>query len=274
MKCRPERRSKPRAAEPGLCPVFAQESASPQSGVKECWSDEVVGSPTARPSKVPTLQHSNTAASQRSSTPPLQHSTTRSCCLLLGGILLLTPGWARAQLLPEQNAEDYFHRGAQFYVHGKKPEAKTEIFNGLKLYPSDALLNGMAGLLLKEEEKQQQQQQQNQSNQDQNKDQQQQQQQQQQKPDDQKQQQQQQQQAGDRSKEQDQKQQQQAQQAAGQPKDDKDQKGDQAEAAAAPGQMTPEQAKQLLDAEKGEEQLLQLKPEQKPQDRSRPFKDW
>ena len=42
----------------------------------------------------------------------------------------------------------------------------------------------------------------------------------------------------------------------------------------AAGQMTPEQAEQLLDAQKDEEQVLQLKPEAKPQDRNRPFKDW
>ena len=40
------------------------------------------------------------------------------------------------------------------------------------------------------------------------------------------------------------------------------------------GQMTPEQAKQLLDAQKGEEQLLPLKPEGKPEEHARAFKDW
>jgi hypothetical protein len=29
-----------------------------------------------------------------------------------------------------------------------------------------------------------------------------------------------------------------------------------------------------LDAQKGDEQLLQFKPDQKPVDRNRPFKDW
>jgi len=59
---------------------------------------------------------------------------------------------------------------------------------------------------------------------------------------------------------------------ADQPKDKPE--GNEKGEAAAPGQMTPEQARQLLDAQKGDEQLLQLKPDKKPLDRSRPFKDW
>jgi hypothetical protein len=38
--------------------------------------------------------------------------------------------------------------------------------------------------------------------------------------------------------------------------------------------MTPEEAKRLLDARKGDEQLLQWKPPEKPRDNSRPVKDW
>jgi len=38
--------------------------------------------------------------------------------------------------------------------------------------------------------------------------------------------------------------------------------------------MTPEDAKRLLDAQKGDEQLLQMKPQEKPRDPSRPVKDW
>jgi hypothetical protein len=41
-----------------------------------------------------------------------------------------------------------------------------------------------------------------------------------------------------------------------------------------PRQMTPDQAQQLLDAQKGEEQLLPVKPEGKPTDPNRPMKDW
>lgn len=71
---------------------------------------------------------------------------------------------------------------------------------------------------------------------------------------------------------QDQKQnQQQASQAAGQPKDKSDEKDEQAAAA---GEMTAEQARQLLDAQKGDEKMLPIKPEEKPIDRNKPFRDW
>jgi hypothetical protein len=38
--------------------------------------------------------------------------------------------------------------------------------------------------------------------------------------------------------------------------------------------MTPQQAQQLLDAQKGDEQMLPPQPTGKPADRSRPIKDW
>ena len=41
-----------------------------------------------------------------------------------------------------------------------------------------------------------------------------------------------------------------------------------------PEQMTPEQARQLLDAQKDDEHMLPIKPEKKSTDRNRPFKDW
>ena len=41
-----------------------------------------------------------------------------------------------------------------------------------------------------------------------------------------------------------------------------------------PGEMTPEEAKRLLEAQKSNEQLLQLKPPEKPRNNSRPVKDW
>ena len=68
--------------------------------------------------------------------------------------------------------------------------------------------------------------------------------------------------------------QQQAQQQAGQPKDKSDEKEQEATAAQAAGQMTQEQAQQLLDIQKGEEQMLPIKPTGKPEDRTRPIKDW
>jgi Ca-activated chloride channel family protein len=145
----------------------------------------------------------------------------------------------------------------------------------------------------KDQNKDQQQQQQNQQNQksdqDKKQDQQQQQQQSGQKQDDQKQkqdqqqQQQQQQQAKqdqDKQKQQQgqqQKQQEQQQQQAGKQDDQKEQPEDKAAqdaAAYAAGQMTPDQAKQLLDSQKGEEKVLVFRPEGKPRETSKPFKDW
>jgi hypothetical protein len=42
----------------------------------------------------------------------------------------------------------------------------------------------------------------------------------------------------------------------------------------AAGQMTPEEANRLLDAQKGDEQILQMKPPGKPPDSQAPVKDW
>jgi len=65
--------------------------------------------------------------------------------------------------------------------------------------------------------------------------------------------------------------QQQAQQSSGKPDDKDKQEGQQTYAA---GQMTPQQAKQLLDAQKGQEMMLPIKPEGKPRDPSKPLRDW
>lgn len=170
------------------------------------------------------------------------------------------------------SAGDYFHRGAQFYIFGKKQEAKNEVITGLRLFPDDAQLNGLAGLL-KKEEQQQQQQQQNQLQQDQSKqDQNQQQSQQNQQKQDSAQPQQQKQEQEQKPKPSPDQKQQQAAQAAEKSKDDEDQK--EKDEAYAEGKMTPEQAKQLLDSQKGEEMLLPVKPEGKPNERHRPVKDW
>jgi hypothetical protein len=192
------------------------------------------------------------------------------CKIALSISLLIVPLLAGAQ-----TAEDYFHRGAQFYIHGKKQEAKTEIFTGLKQFPADPQLNGLAVLLKKEQEDQKQQsQQQNQQTDQQKKDQQKQdqQQQQEQKRDSAQQNQekkQEQQQQANQSQEQKERQ---AEQAAAKAKEDAEEK--ERQAAYAAGQMTTEQAQQLLDAQKSEEKMLPVKPENKPEDHTRPFKDW
>lgn len=64
-------------------------------------------------------------------------------------------------------------------------------------------------------------------------------------------------------------------QSPGQQKDDEQPEAPKDEPSqVAPGQMTPEEARRLLDAQKGEEQVLPFRPEGKPKDASRPFKDW
>ena len=194
-------------------------------------------------------------------------------------LLLLSGRPAGAQLAP---AADFFNSGAQLYISNNVPAALERVESGLKTYPDDDKLKKLEQLLKQQQQSQQnqqQQQQQNQKNQsqpqkqDQQKNQQQQNQQSpqkdspdQQKPDEQKQ--------SQAKKDAEQKQQDQ-QKAAAQKKDDE--KSDKPEAEAQPvkaGQMTPEEAKRLLDAQKGDEQLLQLKPPEKPRNNSRPVKDW
>ena len=202
-------------------------------------------------------------------------------------ILLSLSLLATAVGFAADNAGEYFHRGAQFYIWGKKQEAKNEDISGLKSFPEDAQLNGLAGLLKKEEKQQQQQNQQQKQQQDQSKqDQNQQQQQQQPSPPDQqksdsaqqdqqnqKQNQDQQQQKPKSSPDQNQQQQQQqAAQPGDKSKDDSDQK--ERDETTAPGKMTPDQAKQLLDSQKGDEMMLPAKPEGKRTDRRRLVKDW
>jgi Ca-activated chloride channel family protein len=65
---------------------------------------------------------------------------------------------------------------------------------------------------------------------------------------------------------------QQAQQSPGEKSDDKDKREGQQTYAA--GQMTAQQAQQLLDAQKGHEMMLPVKPEGKPRDPNKPLRDW
>jgi hypothetical protein len=209
------------------------------------------------------------------------------------GLSLLLLSWqpARAQLAP---ADDFFNSGAQFYLSNNIAQAKQAVEAGLKNYPDDEKLKKLKQLLKQQSQQNQQQQdkqQQDQKNQDQqnqqNQSQQQQkdQQSQQQKSDDQKNQQQNQQKSPEQQKQEDQK-------KADQKKDEQQKQPDQKKSSpekkdggkpedknaegqpVAPGQMTPEEAKRLLDAQKGDEQVLKLQPKDKPQNPSRPVKDW
>jgi hypothetical protein len=162
-----------------------------------------------------------------------------------------------AQLAP---ADDFFNSGAQLYISNNIPAALEKTESGLKFYPDDEKLKKLEELLKQQQQSQQNQQQQNQQSQSQQQKQDQQKNSQsQQKLDDQKQDQ------SGQKKDEPQKSPEQK------PSDEKQNDGSQTNA---PGQMTPEEAKRLLDAQKGDEQLLQLKPQAKPQDNQKPVKDW
>jgi len=172
-------------------------------------------------------------------------------------VLLIAAPKLCAQLAP---AEDFFNGGAQLYISNNVPAALGRVEMGLKTYPDDEKLQKLEKLL-KQQQQQQNQQQQNQQNQ-------QQQSQQDQKQQDKK----------DQQQKQDQKQQQDQKQNSDQQKQsdkkkDEEQKQQQGRPVK-PGEMTPEEAKRLLDAQKGNEQLLQMKPQDKPRANSRPVKDW
>jgi len=165
--------------------------------------------------------------------------------------LLLAVQKITAQLAP---AEDFFNSGAQLYISNNVPAALERVEGGLKTYPDDEKLKKLEQLL----KQQQQQNQQNQS--------------QQQKSDSQKNQQQQNSQAQPKPDEQ-----KQADQQKTSPDKKDGKKPDQQEAVGQPvkaGEMTPAEAKHLLDAQEGNEQLLQLKPAAKPRDPQRPVRDW
>jgi Ca-activated chloride channel family protein len=202
--------------------------------------------------------------------------------LLLSLSLLLAAQVGRAQPFA-QPAEDFFHAGAQSYITNNLAKAREAVDQGLKQYPDDVKLKKLDALLKQQSQQQQSQQDQKDQQQPEPKDQQ--------KQDQQKDQQQQKQ---DQQKQQESQskpdQQKDAQQA--QPKKDEEKKQEQAQAAAQkdkkdaqekegeenpptePGQMSPQQARQLLDAQKADENMMPLNPEEKPRDNSRPFKDW
>lgn len=162
---------------------------------------------------------------------------------------------AGAQLLP---ADDFFHAGAQSYLTNNIPGALERVTNGLAYYPDDPKLKKLYELL--------KQQQQSQSQSQQNQQQQQQQQNQQSKSDQQKKQ--------DEQKQQEQKQEEQKpaqqQQQQGKQKQDEQKEKEQQPA----GELSPEQAKQLLDSQKNDEALLPVSRSEKPRDNNKPIKDW
>ena len=193
---------------------------------------------------------------------------------LLISLSLLLLAWqkASAQMAP---AEDFFNGGAQLYISNNIPAALERVEMGLKTYPDDEKLKKLEELLKQKQQQQQNQQQQNQQNQQQKPQDDQQkksneqkkqdpQQKDQPKPDEQKQ--------SDQKKDEEQKPQEQKKDSGDKPKDEnQDQRSGQPIKA---GEMTPEEAKKLLEAQKGREQLLQLKPDGKPRNPNKPVKDW
>ena len=164
---------------------------------------------------------------------------------LLTSLLIFAAQKVCAQLAPP---DDFFNSGAQFYISNNIPAAKERVETGLKMYPGDVKLTKLEELLKQQQQSQNSQSQQNQ---------------QQQKSQSQK--------NSNSQKNQQQNQQQPRQNPADQKKDEQQKQAEQQKAA---GQMTPEEAKRLLDAQKGDEQVLQFKPQGKPQDQSKPIKDW
>ena len=182
--------------------------------------------------------------------------------LLISLSLLLAWQKVCAQLAP---ADDFFNGGAQLYISNNVPSALERVELGLKTYPDDEKLKKLEQLL-KQQQQQNQQQQKNQQQQNQQSSQKNSQ-------DQQRQDEQKQNQAGQKKDEQQKQQEQQkasAQKKNGEKQDKQDAEGQPVQA----GQMTPEEAKRLLDAQKGNEQVLQLKPQGKPEDQNRLVKDW
>lgn len=143
-----------------------------------------------------------------------------------------------------ETPEDFFHGGAMFYLSNNIPQALQVVTNGLQQFPNDEKLKKLHELLNQQQNQQQQQQQQQQPQQ-----------------------------------QQEQKQDQQ-QQPKPSPQEQKEQESKSGEKKPEPQPqdqahaMTPEEAKQLLDGEKGNEQVLQFRPPDKPKERKGPLKDW
>ena len=171
-------------------------------------------------------------------------------------LLLFAAQKVCAQIAP---ADDFFNGGAQLYISNNVPAALEKTENGLKFYPNDVKLKKLEELLKQQQNSQisqspqnqrpkNSQEQKNQNAQKQN-------------PADQK---------KDEQQKQPEQQKSSAEKSSGEKKEN--QNGENQPVAA--GQMTPEEAKRLLDAQKGDEQVLQLKPQGKPEDQNKPVKDW
>jgi len=195
-------------------------------------------------------------------------------------LVLFATGSASAQ-----TADDYFNDGAQLYIAGQTPSALARVEGGLKAYPDDPKLKKLEALL-KQQQQSQSKSSQSQKDQD-SKDRQ----------------------SQNAPQKQDSSGGQDQSRTAGSPKENSspppDSSGSQghdqrspssaeqkppvqqpAESAGPPaqrnaeaqagsqGQMTPEEANRLLDAQKGDEQVLEMKPKGRPPESPPPAKDW
>ena len=197
---------------------------------------------------------------------------------LLLSVSLLLPAWQTARA---QSADDFFNRGAHSYISNNIPQALESVQSGLKHYPDDVKLKKLYKLLKQQSQQQSQnnQSQQNQQNQSQP-----------QKSN-----------SGQNQPPQNQPQSRQnsqppqpkqnepnqsARKNEEQPKQQPQQKSGEQQGGEKPenqngqgqpvaaGQMTPEEARRLLDAQKGDEQVLQWKPQGRPEEQNRRIKDW
>jgi outer membrane biosynthesis protein TonB len=177
-----------------------------------------------------------------------------------------------------QNADEFFHGGAQRFLTNNIPGALEVVTNGLQRFPEDEKLQKLYELLNQQQQQQQNQdqKQQDQAKQDEKK---QDQKQDQQKPDEKKDQQS----KNDQQKKDEEKKQPDAQQKEQEKKDQQQAKsGNKDKPEEKPGEqqpvaahaMTPEEAKQLLDAQKGDEQVLLFQPKAEPKNPSKQLKDW
>jgi len=164
-------------------------------------------------------------------------------------VLLIAAPKISAQLAPP---DDFFNSGAQLYISNNVPAALERVEMGLKTYPDDVKLKKLEELLKQKN----QQQQQNQS--------------QQQKSDSQKNQQQQKQNSQEQPKQDEQQKQQEQQKSDGEKQDKPDAQAQPVK----PGELTKDEAKRLLDAQKVNEQILQMKPQAKPRNPDQPVRDW
>jgi outer membrane biosynthesis protein TonB len=220
------------------------------------------------------------ATSRRRAASPEQRALPLPVILIHAlSLLLLAILSAKAQ-----NADEFFHGGAQHFLTNNIPGALEVVTNGLQQFPEDEKLKKLYELLNQQQQQQQQQQQkqeQKQQDQDKKDEQKQDQHRDQQKQDDQK---------DQESKSEQQKQEEQKKQEEAQKKKAQEKKEQQANSGdesrdkpeekpgepqqVAAHQMTPQEAKQLLEAQKDEEKVLIFQPQGEPKNRAKQLKDW